>query len=269
MEREQYYNSEQLSKTQMKKRKRKKFPNVFFKKELVSVFENIEYPQTIVACFLTFFCALRNGEVSKLRWKDVDLINNRLKVVDGKNHKDGFVPISSLAIPVLRRWQTMHQDAEYVFPSENNKEYHITTSALLKSFKNALRKAGLEVPTEKNSAGRQQHQYKFHTLRHSRCTHLLNNGVPIQKVQYFMRHDKIDTTMTYAWITNPELNRMVEEVDRGTILSEMNKEQTISTIPEISNPLMIAQKRLALGDITPREYKKIVSILGERTDVFT
>jgi integrase len=261
MERTQYYPTS-LSKTQIKKRKRKKFPNVFFKKELVSVFEHIEDPQTIVACFLTFFCALRNGEVSKLRWKDVDLVNRRLKVVDGKNHKDGFVPISSLAIPVLQRWQAMHLDDEFVFPSEKNKEYHITTSALLKSFKNALRKAGMEIPTEKNAAGRQQHQYKFHTLRHSRCTHLLNNGVPIQKVQYFMRHDKIDTTMTYAWITNPELNRMVEEVDKGGVQMEPTNNQ-LQVAPEPQEPLKIARRRLALGDISPREYKKIVSVLSE------
>jgi len=262
MEREQYYNLEHLSKTQIKKRKRKKYPNVFFKKELTAVFEAMEDPQIMVACCLTFFCALRNGEVSKLKWKDVDVVNNRLKVVDGKNHKDGFVPISSLCVPVLRRWQAMNLDEEYVFPSENNDEYHITTSALLKAFKNALRKAGLEVPTEKNSAGRQQHQYKFHTLRHSRCTHLLNNGVPIQKVQYFMRHDKIDTTMTYAWITNPELNRMVEEVDRGTGMIEIAQNQMLP-VQEPSDPLRIAKRRLALGDISPREYKKIMTILGE------
>ena len=150
MERTKYNTKNELSQTQNKKRKRKKYPNVFFKKEITAVFENIEEPKIMIASFLTFFCALRMSEMCKLKWKDIDLENKRLKVVDGKNHKDGYIPISSVCIPILNKWRMMNPNEEYFLPSEGNYEYHFKQSSLLKAFKKALAKAGLDIPTEKN-----------------------------------------------------------------------------------------------------------------------
>ncbi len=202
-----------LSKTQETKRRRRKYPNVFFKKEIVTLFDTIENPKTMMASFMAFFCALRISEVAKLKWIDIDLTNTRLKVVEGKNYKDGFIPISSVCIPVLKQWKAMNPDEEYFLPSRTYGIPYYTRDGIYKDYKKALKKAGLYIVSHKDSNGRVQHQYKFHTLRHSRCTHLLNNGVPIEKVQHFMRHDEIDTTMTYTWILDTELNKMVEGVD--------------------------------------------------------
>ena len=61
MERNKHQYNKPLSKTQSKKKKRKKFPNVLFKQEMIKVFENMEDPKNMIGAFLTFFCALRNG----------------------------------------------------------------------------------------------------------------------------------------------------------------------------------------------------------------
>ncbi len=262
-------NTGNLSETQEKKRKRKRFPNVFFKKEIVAVFDNMDDLKTMMASFLTFFCALRISEVCKLKWQDIDLENKRLKVVDGKNHKDGFIPISSVCIAILRKWRQMNQESEYFLQGEAQGQPHLSSHALLERFKVALAKAKLDIPTEKKEGGSQQHQYKFHTLRHSRCTHLLNNGVPIQKVQHFMRHDKIETTMYYTWIMDTELHNMVEKVDTSStnayqerVLENNQVTQTQSIVKqEHNNPIEIAKRRLAFGEISPREFKRIVGIL--------
>lgn len=261
------YNHQELilSKSQEKKRRRRSYPNVFFKKELVSVFDAMEEPKTMVASFLTFFCALRNSETCNMKWQNIDLENLRVKVVDGKNHKDGFIPLSPVCVPILKKWKMMNPEQAYFLPPESKEQKSLQSRALLIRFKKALSKAGLEIPTERNSTGNQQHQYKFHTLRHSRCTHLLNNGVPIQQVQYFMRHDKIDTTMTYAWITNPELNKMVAEVDKpkSQRINSIESQSTTQyrSISAYDEPLQIAQRRLAYGEISPREYKRLTELL--------
>ncbi len=251
-----------LSRTQQKKRRRRKYPNVFFKKELTAVFDAINNPKTMIASFLTFFCALRNSEVCKLQWQDIDLQEARLKVVDGKNHKDGFIPISPIIIPILKKWREMNPEAKYFIPSDNYNTCYYQPNSLLKDFKRALKKAELSIPTEKNAGGRQQHQYKFHTLRHSRCTHLLSNGVPLEKVQKFMRHDKIETTMTYTWIMDKEMNKMVKEVDSGFDELAPTTNQIVNTQPLQIDPFSLAQKRLANGEITIREYRKIVTALS-------
>lgn len=253
-----------LSKNQERKRRRRKYPNVFFKQEMIRLFDTLDNPKTMVAAFLTFFCALRISEACKLQWVNINLDECRLKVVDGKNHKDGFIPVSPLAVPILRKWREMNPSEKYVLPSDKYATGFYQSNSLLKDYKKALVKAGLDVPTEKNAAGRQLHQYKFHTLRHSRCTHLLSNGVPVEKVQKFMRHDDLETTMTYTWILDKEMNRMVEQVDVGG-LSAMPESSSIGKpIAEQtrSNPLEIAQRRLAYGEITLREYQKIARIIA-------
>lgn len=255
-----------MSKTQEIKKRRRKYPNVFFKKELTALFDAIDNPRTMVAAFLAFFCALRISEVCKIKWQDIDLKEKRLKVVDGKNHKDGFIPLSSLCIPILEKWKAINEGYEYVFPSYRNDSPFYCRHALLLDLRKYLEKAGLNIITEKTSSGHQQHQYKFHTLRHSRCTHLLSNGVPIEKVQKFMRHDEIDTTMTYTWILDKELNKMVEEADSGS--SNLPEEIGGFTsnnkiiIKQTEDPLTIAQKRFARGEISTREYKRIIQTLN-------
>jgi integrase len=243
------------------KRRRRAFPNVFFKKELVTLFDAIENPKTMMASFMAFFCALRISEVAKLRWTDIDLENMRLKVVEGKNYKDGFIPISSVCIPVLRQWRNMNPDEEYFLPSEIYGMPHYTKSGIFKDYLKALKKAGLYNVTHKDSDGRVQHQYKFHTLRHSRCTHLLNNGVPIEKVQHFMRHDEIDTTLTYTWILDTELNRMVEGVDTKSRMSAPLNADALSAPQKPEDPIDIAKRRLVYGEISPKEYSQIVQAL--------
>jgi len=247
-----------MTKTQETKRRRRKYPNVFFKKELEKLFDNIDSPRTMIASFLTFFCALRISEVCKLQWRDIDLQECRLKVIDGKNHKDGFIPLSPLVIPILKKWRDMNPNETYFLPTDRYKTGHYQSSSLFKDYKKVLNRAGLEIPTEKNKGGSQQHQYKYHTLRHSRCTHLLSNGVPVEKVQKFMRHDKIETTMTYTWILDKEMNKMVKEVDTGNYDELISQTQTPQPIAQQKiNPLEIAQRRLAYGEITLREYQKI------------
>ena len=248
-----------LSKTQETKRRRRTYPNVFFKKELVKLFDVIDNPRTMIASFLTFFCALRISEICKLEWKDIDIQECRIKVVDGKCHKDGFIPISPLAIPILKKWRQINPSEKYFLPSDIYSTGFYQPSSLLKDYKKALKTAGLSIPTEKNKAGRQQHQYKYHTLRHSRCTHLLSNGVPVEKVQKFMRHDDLETTMTYTWILDKEMNKAVEQADIGVFENETQRPILPVGVQEHArvHPLEIAQKRLAYGEITLREYQKI------------
>lgn len=210
--------------------------------------------------FWHFFCALRVSEIAKIKWQHIDLEAQRLKVVDGKNHKDGFVPISSVIIPILKKWRLMNSEEEYFLPEKDYNKPHTSSSGLLKALKKSLKKADMNIVTEKNAAGKEQHQYKFHTLRHSRCTHLLSNGVPVQKVQRFMRHDKIDTTLTYTWILDTELNKMVETTDKPSYEGILDlPEQNNVVIHNAPDAMELAKKRLACGEITVKEYRQIMA----------
>lgn len=253
-----------LSKRAVKHRKRKKYPNVFFKEHMNKLFNEIDDPKTIMGAILAFFCALRIDELCSLKWNDIDLKNQILNVVDGKGGKDGFVPISPMVIPLLNKWRSINPNEKYFLPPDTGEYDHLQTKTLFGRYKTALKRAGLYIPTERTARGNMQHQYKFHTLRHSRCTHLRCNGVPIEQIRFFMRHEEIGTTMIYTWIVNPELHNMVSNIDSPQNDGKITNLQPPLTIqnPVLEDPITIAQRRLACGEIGKREFKSIVEVLS-------
>lgn len=53
----------------------------------------------------------------------------------------------------------------------------------------------------KDALGR---KIKIHSLRHSRATHLLEEGIPIEKIQKLLGHSSITTTMIYSQLSERE-----------------------------------------------------------------
>ena len=59
-----------------------------------------------------------------------------------------------------------------------------------------------------------------HSLRHSRPTHLLKEGMPLEQVQKFMRHDDPSSTMIYLH----EVREQLEESLKNTTLKQSTSE---------------------------------------------
>ena len=55
-------------------------------------------------------------------------------------------------------------------------------------------------------------KYTFHILRHSKATHLLQDGWDIRYVQEFLGHSSILTTTIYTAVTKEELKKKAKQV---------------------------------------------------------
>jgi len=133
-------------------------PNVFNKKQLLELFTAIEETDIFIACLLSLFCGLRISEVCQLKRQDVDLVDCKIKVVQGKGSKDRYVMLPSSIKPVIEKWFRI-TESEYFIPTTSNSG--ISTAYLSLKFRSYLKKAGLLIEWHKTSVGQKRHLYSF------------------------------------------------------------------------------------------------------------
>lgn len=119
---------------------------------------------------------LRHSEIRRLKWRNIDFLNRLLKVAESKTPAGAgrYVPLNGPAMVALDIWAARFSNRlpqAFVFPScENGK---ICQDRPIANWRTAWRKickaAGLP-------------QLRFHDLRHTAATKLLENGVPYATV---------------------------------------------------------------------------------------
>lgn len=84
------------------------------------------HPNTFNSLKLLSLLFIRNGDLRRLKWGDVDLIENKIHLVPMKGHgasslrmvKDMLVPLSRQAVQILQEQHSITGHTEYVFYSE-------------------------------------------------------------------------------------------------------------------------------------------------------
>jgi integrase len=189
-----------------------KVPDVLEPEMLEKLFDNMANPKFFIACLLGFFCGMRIGEVCRLRRQDVNLDKMTLKVVQGKFSKDRIIPIPEQLKEAVEAHMEIYRDEEYMFPSRIRESPHVCTRQLTQYFSAALKKAGLDYVYYKDKTGRDRYKYRFHTLRHSYATYLLNNNVDIRDIQALLGHSNIMATQIYTHVSYERKKDVVKKV---------------------------------------------------------
>ncbi len=141
---------------------------------------------------------MRQGELLGLRWRDVDWTAERIRVRQSYVRGEFGSPKSkrsSRSVPLADRvageLERLSQDSLYqadddlVFANPATGR-PMDRSKLLKRFKAALRRAGVE------------RNVRFHDLRHTFGTRVAAQGVPMRTLQEWMGHRDFGTTLIYA-----------------------------------------------------------------------
>lgn len=183
-----------LESSPLKNVKKFKEPNFKFRvltleemKALIDVAENHLKPIVIIA----LNTGMRRGEILGLKWENINLSKRSIHVEDSKAGRARDIPMNSLVIEAL---STIPQDSEYIF---FNPMTGRPIQDVKKAFKTACENAKIK-------------DLRFHDLRHSAATRMVEAGVDLVTVSKILGHSSIQMTMRYAHPT-PENMRMAVE----------------------------------------------------------
>ena len=170
---------------------------------------------------------LRQSEILDLKWQQVDLSRKTVTIFEQKNQDVDTLPLNKNALAVLLKREKMIADkSEYVFPNVLNKRKG--NRELITAFHKALKKAQIK-------------EFRFHDLRHTFATRLVQKGVDLYTVQKLGRWKTISMVTRYGHHNIESLRKGIKRIDsKGgkviTILSQRpENEKRLVTLP-VANP---------------------------------
>ena len=187
-------------------------PNVLYPEQLKKLFRVVSSPKSAMLYAMAFFHGLRSQEVRRLKVRNINLDEGVIKIERSKGDKDRYVTIPPCMIPIIKKWLEYIGDCEYFFPTRSNNSVEYDRETMQKRFKSDLKKSGLLVPEKKDTKGRQRYVYRFHTLRHSYASYLINNGVDLFTIMKLMGHNNIQTTQIYVHISQSDAKKHLERL---------------------------------------------------------
>ncbi len=146
-------------------------------------------------------CGLRRNEGYHLNLSDVNFDRGILRVRKGKGYRERLVPFNKTNAQYLQ---------EYVYDWRPQIIKNTKDDALLISQRGvrmqaqsmALRLKLLQQRTDDITL--QEKNVRLHVLRHSIATHLLQNGMELEKIARFLGHTSLESTQIYTHLVKNE-----------------------------------------------------------------
>lgn len=148
-----------------------------------------EFEHAMMEIFFTTGC--RIGEVYRINRNHINW-DDRSIIVLGKGDKEREVYFSVQCGIWLKKYMNSRNDTnvalfvtKHRFKSEGGQPRRMSIAQLRARLKQIAARAGID-------------DVYPHKLRHSYATHLLNNDAPLEVIQSFLGHSKLETTRIYA-----------------------------------------------------------------------
>jgi integrase len=140
---------------------------------------------------------LRQANVLKLRWEQIDL-DRKIAIIDAsemKNNEVHGLPLNAEAMSVLLAEKGKHRD--YVFSYKGQRMVALQH----RTWQRALARAGIE-------------NFRWHDLRHSWASELVQAEVPLIAIQELGGWRKYDMVRRYAHLSPQNLRKYAEVLDK-------------------------------------------------------
>jgi integrase len=170
---------------------------------------------------------MRQGEILSLQWQDVDFARGILMVMKSKNGTRRTIPLNATVYELLAAKQaTTGASRGSVFRTPLGNELQVRY--LVREFCEARDRAGIP-------------DFRFHDMRHTFATRLVQRGVDLYKVQRLLGHKTSLMTQRYAHhspeslrdgvnvLDEPQPQRVSTNSAQGPILSGLVRASTLAS----------------------------------------
>ena len=225
-------------------RKEMKTLNDYQVRQLIQVAES---EQMRLLLWVAVVTGLRQGELLGLKWSDLDWMSRRIQIQRQVQRRKGdglvfcepksasgrrVIVLGKSTLDKLREYKNNQlkerillgekwQDNDLIFPSPIGTP--LDPSNVLKAYKDCLKRAGLP-------------NLRFHDLRHSAATLMLQQGVNPKIVSERLGHSDISLTLnTYSHVLPPMQEEAAEKMDDLLTLIEVSDEFNVIIETEKSN----------------------------------
>ena len=163
---------------------------------------------------LTIFygCGVRRNEGYHLDLSDINFDLKILHVRKGKNNKERFIPFNKTSSNYLQEY-IYEARIKLTINGKQNALFISQRGTRMNTQSMALRLKILQQRSD--SIELQNKNIHLHVLRHSIATHLLQNGMSLEKISRFLGHNSLESTQIYT--------HLVEDY-------EQEKEQKVKSI---------------------------------------
>lgn len=190
-------------------------------KEEKAFFKVIEGHRAEMICKLMYYCGLRTAEARNLQWMDVDLKKNIIHIRGTKTHNaDRYVPIPDVFVPFL----ASHKQGPFDNVCDPDKQRNE------KAWRNVKRLMNIELgcKMKRNQLLEPypvQEPLRLYDLRHTYCTNLEKQGVPISIASRLMGHANIQITAKIYTHATDESMELARDLINGNMGNETGKKR--------------------------------------------
>lgn len=167
-------------------------------------------------------CGLRRNEGYHLNLSDVNFDRRILRVRKGKNYKERLVPFNKTDANYLQEY--VYDWRPLIVRDKKDDAFLISQRGVRMDTQSmAIRLKLLQQRTDSYSL--QEKNVRLHVLRHSIATHLLQNGMELDKIARFLGHSSLESTQIYTHLISNEEGQQVLPAQRYSNIPKYEPEQ--------------------------------------------
>jgi len=181
-------------------KKETRLPVILSQEEVQRLIDAAPNFTTHVILSAIYATGMRVGEAVHLRIADIDSQRMMIRIMQGKGHKDRFVPLSTKLLELLRVYWRRVRPREWLFPGRRF-DRPLGTAHVVEACAHARLHAGLAKAAHP------------HCLRHAFATHLLEAGTDVRTIQLLLGHRSLSTTARYLRVATSTVCSITSPLD--------------------------------------------------------